>query len=77
MCGGCRFHGFKLPAGCPIRQAANETGDRDGRETTRLAVGGSTYVSSLVHRLLRDVKERRTVATHERALDAEKEAIGK
>ncbi|MEI6178565.1 MAG: hypothetical protein WCS43_16865, partial [Verrucomicrobiota bacterium] len=36
----------------------------------RLAMGGSTYVSSLIHRLLRDTKERRTLATHERALDA-------
>jgi len=40
---------------------------------TRLAVGGSTYVSSLIHRLLRDTKERRTLAAHERTLGAESE----
>jgi len=43
----------------------------------RLALGGSTYVSSLVNRLLRDAKERRTLAAHERALDAENEKVEK
>jgi len=43
----------------------------------RLAMGGSTYVSSLVNRLLRDAKERRTLAAHERALDAECAKAGK
>ena len=41
----------------------------------RLSMGGSSYVSSLVHRLLRDTKERRTLAAHERALDAESEKV--
>jgi len=43
----------------------------------RLAMGGSTYVSSLIHPLLRDAKERRTLAAHERALDAESEKVEK
>ena len=43
----------------------------------RLSMGGSSYVSSLVHRLLRDTKERRTLAAHERALDAENEKVEK
>jgi len=43
----------------------------------RLAMGGSTYVSSLVNRLLRNAKERRTLATHERALDAQNKAVAK
>ena len=43
----------------------------------RLAMGGGTYVSSLIHRLLRDAKERRTLAAHERALDAESEKVEK
>ena len=43
----------------------------------RLAMGGSTYVSSLVNRLLRNAKERRTLATHERALDAQNKAAAK
>jgi hypothetical protein len=43
----------------------------------RLAMGGSTYVSSLIHRLLRDAKERQTMAAHARALDAESEKVGK
>jgi len=40
-------------------------------------MGGSTYVSSLIHRLPRDAKERRTLAAHERALDAESEKLEK
>ena len=43
----------------------------------RLAMGGSTYVSSLVNLLLRDAKERRTLAAHERALDAQCAKAGK
>ena len=45
--------------------------------TARLAMGASTYVSSLVNRLLRDAKERRTLAAHERALDAQNKAAAK
>jgi len=43
----------------------------------RLVMGGSSYVSSLIHLLLRDAKERRTLAAHERALDAESERVEK
>ena len=43
----------------------------------RLVMGGSTYVSALIHRLLRDAKERWTLAAHERALDAESQKIVK
>ncbi len=53
---------------------------RFGADWSRCAaaiVGGSTCVSSLVHRLLRDAKERRTLAAQERALDAENEKVEK
>ena len=40
-------------------------------------VAQRSYVSSLVHRLLRDAKEQRTLAAHERALDAESEKVEK
>jgi len=40
-------------------------------------MGGSSYVSSLIHRLLRDAKERRTMGAYERALDAESEKVEK
>jgi len=40
-------------------------------------MGGSTYVSSLIHRLLRDAKERRTLAAHERTLNAESDKVEK
>ncbi len=43
----------------------------------RLAMGGSTYVSSLIHRLLRDAKEQRTTAAHERALHTASGKVGK
>ena len=43
----------------------------------RLVMGGSSYVSSFIHLLLRDAKERRTLAAHERALDAESERVEK
>lgn len=33
-------HVLRLPAGCPFRQAANEAGDLDDREITRLAMEG-------------------------------------
>ena len=40
-------------------------------------MGGSTYVSSLIHRLLRDAKERRTLAAHKLALNADSEKVEK
>jgi hypothetical protein len=40
-------------------------------------MGGSTHVSSLVNRLLRNAKERRTLVTHERAPDAQNKAVAK
>jgi hypothetical protein len=36
-----------------------------------LAMGGSTYVSSLVNRVLKDPKARRALAKHERVLDTQ------
>ena len=41
----------------------------------RLAMGGSTYVSSLVNRILKDPKARRALAKHERALDTQQETL--
>jgi hypothetical protein len=39
----------------------------------RLAMGGSTDVSSLVNRVLKDPKAPRALATHERVLDTQQE----
>ena len=41
----------------------------------RLAMGGSTYVSTLVNRLLRDANERLTLAAHGRMLDAQSDNL--
>ena len=41
----------------------------------RLAMSGSTYVGALVNRLLRDAKERRSLAAHERAPDESRNAV--
>ena len=72
---------MKLPKGHPnkVRGAALvrlRTAMGNEWIAARLAMGGSTYVSSLVNHLLRNARERRTLATHQRALDAACEKAG-
>jgi len=42
-----------------------------------LPCGDPIDASSLIHHLLRDAKERRTLAAHQRALNAESEKVEK
>jgi len=60
-----------------VVKAVGNVGGRTGGRGKRGLMGGSTYVSSLIHRLLHDAKERRTLAAHERALNAESEKVEK